>query len=102
MDIYKKLLEHLKNETSSGKTTIDLTDFFKNSGLDYAEFNDILKELQEEKLLTFESDITTTGLQPFSIVKGYFGNIKSMNLGEQFVFMFSAKLTFKGINYTID
>lgn len=102
MDIYKKLLEHLKNETNSGKTTIDLTEFFKNSGVDYSEFNDILKELQEEKLLTFESEITTSGLQPVSIVQGYFGNIKSMNMGEQFVFVFRAKLTFRGINYTFD
>lgn len=103
MTIYKKILTYLKNETTNGATNIDLTQLFIDSGLDYSEFNKILIELQdEEKLLTFESEISTTGLVPTSFVKGVFGDIKSVSLGEGFVFKFNAKLTFKGINLELN
>jgi hypothetical protein len=102
MIMYNKILTYLKKKTTSELTNIDLTQLFIDSGLEYSEFNEILKELQDdEKLLTFESELLTTGLQPTSIVRGVFGDIKSVSLGTGYVLKFNAKLTFKGINYEL-
>ncbi len=93
----------MQDATNEGNLWIDLSALFVELGLPFNDFNDLLKILQDdEKLLNYDSSITTKGLQPISIIVGQFKDVKSINFSDSYVFNFKAKLTLKGIKYKLE
>jgi hypothetical protein len=101
MNYFDKIMQHLKAETENGSLLIDLTPLFVESGLSCNDFNEILKNLEDEKLLNFNFEITTSDLVPTRVFLGRFGDITGVDLGGSYVYKFEAKLTFKGSKYSI-
>jgi hypothetical protein len=102
MNIYQKIIKYLQERTNGENANIVLNELVGELGLPFDEFINIMNELQEEKIIKYDCQVSTSGLEPTQYIIGVFRDIKRVSFGENFIYKIEARLTFKGSEYQVE
>jgi len=102
MTIYDMIIDFIRKRTTIETFMIDLTPLFKSLHYSVHDFDNFLKDLQEQNLITYTIEILTTDLKPVGITIDGYNQITSISYDKAYIVAFNAMLTFNGTKYKIE